>query len=146
MPALEGHYVRHRYLARKQPHLPNLRQVHLIPIELFEFLRTIGYDVSPGELGENITTAGLDLEWLPLGTVLRLGPSAAVALTGLRTPCVLIDRYRAGLKRQVIRPDKSGPPFRCGVLGVVKTGGAVAAGDLTRVTLPDEPRRALPPL
>jgi MOSC domain-containing protein YiiM len=113
---------------------------------LFEFLRTTGYDVSPGELGENITTAGLELERLPLGTVLRLGPSATVVLTGLRTPCVLIDRYRGGLKRQVIPPRKSRPPFRCGVLGVVKTGGVVAAGDLTRVTLPDETRKALPPL
>jgi MOSC domain-containing protein YiiM len=141
-----GPYVRHRYLARKQPRFPNLRQVHLIPSELFEFLRTIGYHVLPGELGENIRTAGLELEWLPLGTTLRLGPTAAVELTGLRTPCVLIDRFRAGLKRQVIQPAKSGPPFRCGVLGVVKAGGAVAAGDPTRVTLPDEPRSALPPL
>jgi MOSC domain len=139
-----GPYVRHRYLARKQPRLPNLRQVHLIPSELFEFLRTAGYDVSPGELGENITTAGLDLERLPVGAILRLGQTAAVALTGLRTPCVLIDRYRACLRREVIRPDKSGPPFRCGVLGVVTAGGTVSAGDLADVTLPDEPRRVLP--
>jgi MOSC domain-containing protein YiiM len=75
--------------------------VHVIPSELFEFLRTIGYDVSPGELGENITTAGLDLERLPVGSIVRLGQTAAVALTGLRTPCVLIDRYRACLDSNV---------------------------------------------
>ena len=141
-----GPFVQHRYLARRQPRLPNLRQVHLIPNELFEFLRTIGYDVSPGELGENIATAGLELERLPLGTILRLGASAAVALTGLRTPCVLIDRHRAGLRRQVIWPDKSEPRFRGGVLGVVEAGGRVAAGDPARVLLPDEPRMPLPPL
>jgi MOSC domain-containing protein YiiM len=120
--------------------------VHLIPSELFEFLATIGYDVSPGELGENVTTAGLDLERLPVGTILRLGQTAAVALTGLRTPCLLIDRYRVGLKRQLIRPDKSEPCFRCGVLGVVEAGGRIAAGDPARVLLPGEPRRSLPPL
>jgi hypothetical protein len=141
-----GPYVRHRYLARKQPRLPNLRQVHLIPSELFEFLGTVGYNVSPGELGENVTTAGLDLERLPVGTILRLGPMAAVRLTGLRTPCLLIDRYRVGLKRQVIRADKSEPRFRCGVLGVVEVGGRVAAGDPARGLLPGEPRRSLPPL
>jgi MOSC domain-containing protein YiiM len=139
-----GPYVRHRYLSRRQPRLPNLRQVHLIPSELFECLRTVGYDVSPSELGDNITTAGLDLERLPVGTILRLGLSAAVALTGLRTPCVLIERYRAGLKRQVIRPGKSEPRFRCGVLGVVEARGRVAAGASARVLLPDEPRRPVP--
>jgi MOSC domain-containing protein YiiM len=141
-----GPLAQHRYLARRQPHLSNLRQIHLIPSELLEFLRTLGYDVSPGEMGENITTVALELEQLPLGTILRLGPSAAVALTGLRTPCVLIDRFRAGLKRHVVPTDKSGPRFRCGVLGVIEAGGRVAAGDPARVTLPDGPRRPLPAL
>lgn len=142
-----GPYVRHRYLARRHPSLPNLRQVHLIPCELFESLKVAGYDVSPGALGENITTAGLDLEQLPLGTLVRLGPIAVVELTGLRTPCVLIDRFKPGLKGKVVQSDNSGgPPFKCGVLGKVRTGGPVAAGDLARVTLPDEPHRPLPPI
>ena len=121
--------------------------MHLISSELFEFLKVAGYNVSPGELGENITTAGLDLEQLPLGTLLRLGSTEAVELTGLRTPCVLIDRFRAGLKRPAVFSDKSGgSPLRCGMLGVLKTPGPVAAGDPARVMLPDEARRALPPL
>jgi MOSC domain-containing protein YiiM len=95
-----GPYVRHRYLARRHPRLPNLRQVHLIPRELFEFFEVAGYDVSPGALGENITTVGLDLERLPLGTLVRLGQTAVVELTGLRTRCVLIDRFRTGLKEE----------------------------------------------
>jgi MOSC domain-containing protein YiiM len=141
-----GAFVRHRYLARKQPRLPNLRQVHLIPSELFASLREQGFEVGAGDLGENIITAGLDLERMPLGTRIRLGPSAAVELTGLRTPCILIDRFRAGLKRKVLSSDKKGPPFKCGVLGVVHAGGRVAGGDSARVLLPDPPLRTLPSL
>jgi MOSC domain-containing protein YiiM len=80
-----GHSVRPRYLARRQPRLPNLRQVHLIAAELLGDLGASGYDIQPGELGENVTTTGLDLTRLPLGAVIRLGQSAAVELTGLRT-------------------------------------------------------------
>lgn len=121
-----GPFVRHRYLARRQPRLPNLRQVHLIPSELFGTLRRCGYEIGAGELGENIT--------------------ASVELTGLRTPCVLIDRFRSGLKQHLLAFAKTGPAFRCGVMGVVRTGGRVAAGDVARVVLPSPPVRALPPI
>lgn len=141
-----GPFVRHRYLARRKPRLPNLRQVHLIASELFVGLREAGFEVRPGELGENITTAGLDVERMPLGTLIELGRAAVVELTGLRTPCVLIDRFQAGLKRQVLSSAETGPPFKCGVLGVVRVGGAVAAGDTVRVRLPSSCFRALPAL
>ena len=98
-----GPFVRHRYLARRNPKAANLRQVHLIASELFDALRTSGFEVRSGDLGENITTIGLDLECLPLGTMLRLGVSATLKLTGLRTPCVLIDRFKAGLKDRAAR-------------------------------------------
>jgi MOSC domain-containing protein YiiM len=140
-----GPFVRHRYLARRNPRAPNLRQVHLIPSELFDALRTSGYDVCSGDLGENITTVGLDLEGLPLGTVLRIGASANVQLTGLRTPCVLIDRFKAGLK-DWLRSGMSGPPFRAGVMAMVSEGGEVSAGDPIRAVLPAPLRLALPPL
>jgi hypothetical protein len=74
-----GAFVRHRYLARYRPRMPNLRQVHLIPAELLEFLRSDGYELGPGDLGENVLTAGLDLEVLPLGTILKLGALATVS-------------------------------------------------------------------
>lgn len=141
-----GEYVRHRYLARRHPRLPNLRQVHLIPTELFATVREAGYDIGPGQLGENITTAGLDLEKLPLGTRIELGSTAVVELSGLRTPCVLINRFRTGLKRQVLSSAKTGPAFRCGVLGVVRAGGQVAAGDRARAILPDGCQKRLPSL
>jgi MOSC domain-containing protein len=122
------------------------RQVHLIPSELFRSLSEAGFEVAAGDLGENITTTGLDLERMPLGTLIELGPLAMIELTGLRTPCVLIDRFQAGLKRQVLSSDETGPPFKCGVLGVVRSGGPVAAGDAARVRLPSSRFCALPAL
>jgi MOSC domain-containing protein YiiM len=140
-----GPFVRHRYLARRNPKAPNLRQVHLIPSELFDALRTSGFDVRSGDLGENITTIGLDLECLPLGTMLRLGASATLKLTGLRTPCVLIDRFKAGLKDR-LHGGSHGPRFRAGVMAIVSEGGAVSPGDRIRAVLPAPPHLALPPL
>jgi MOSC domain-containing protein YiiM len=108
-----GRFIQHRYLARKMPLLLNNRQVHLIAHEVFTELASSGFHVSPGELGENVTTAGLDLTNMPLGTYLRIGRSAIVELTGLRTPCALIDRFQKGLKRAMIRKHQH-PRFRCG--------------------------------
>ena len=140
-----GQFVRHRYLARRKPRAPNLRQVHLIPSELFDALRKSGFDVSPGDLGENITTAGLDLETLPLNTQLRIGTSANIRLTGLRTPCVLIDRFKSGLKSRLLA-ETPNPPFRAGVMAVVSEGGEVSPGDPIHAILPERPHLPLPPL
>jgi MOSC domain-containing protein YiiM len=140
-----GPFVRHRHLARRNPRAPNLRQVHLISSELFDALRKSGYDVSPGDLGENITTAGLDLETLPLNTQLRIGTSANIRLTGLRTPCVLIDRFKSGLKSRLL-VEMPNPPFRAGVMAVVSEGGEISPGDSIHAILPDRPHLPLPPL
>jgi MOSC domain-containing protein YiiM len=140
-----GPFVRHRYLARRNPKAPNLRQVHLIPSELFDALRTSGFEVHPGDLGENIATVGLDLECFPLGTILQLGASATLELTGLRTPCVLIDRFKSGLKKR-LEGGAAGPRFRVGVMAIVTQGGDVSPGDRIRTVLPAPPHLALPPL
>lgn len=126
--------------------MPNARQVHLIPAELLDALRPEGYELGPGDLGENVLTAGLDLESMPLKTLLRLGPDAVVELTGLRTPCVLIDRFKSCLRQQMIVHERDRPKFRCGVMAVVRTGGKVAIGDLIEVELPSKPWRSLPSL
>jgi MOSC domain-containing protein YiiM len=144
----DAHYgplVRHRYLARRNPKAPNLRQVHLIPSELFDALQTSGFEVRPGDLGENIATVGLDLECLPLGTLLRLGASATLELTGLRTPCVLIDRFKSGLKNR-LQGGPAGPRFKAGVMAIVTEGGEVSPGDRIRAVLPAPPHLDLPPL
>jgi MOSC domain-containing protein YiiM len=141
-----GQFVRHRYLARYRPAMPNMRQVHLIPAELLDALRPEGYELGPGDLGENVLTAELDLESLPLDAILKVGPDAVLELTGLRTPCVLIDRFKAGLKRQMIVEKGDHPKFRCGVMAIVRAGGKVAVGDLIDVQFPSRPWRPLPTL
>ena len=124
-----GAFIKHRYLARQDAQIPNNRQVHLIQSELFKELRAVGFDVGPGQLGENITTKGIDLLTLPLGARLRLGPAAVVELTGLRTPCGYIDKFQKGLKRAMIVRTPAGVTFRAGVLGVVRASGDVSPGD-----------------
>ncbi len=133
-----GPFLQHRYQARRNPKAPNLRQVHLIPSELFDELRTSGFEVRPGDLGENIATVGLDLECLPLGTMLMLGGSATLELTGLRTPCFLIDRFKSGLNNRLLG-GASGPRFRAGVMAIVTEGGEVSPEDRIWAVLPTPP-------
>jgi MOSC domain-containing protein YiiM len=133
-----GATVQHRYHVKKDPTAPNLTQVHLIPAELFDELAPGGYTVRPGELGENVTTRGVDLTTLPLGTRLHLGADAVIELTGLRNPCSLINGYQDGLMKQLIETDAAGRiTRRAGVMSVVATGGAVQPGDSIRIERPD---------
>jgi MOSC domain-containing protein YiiM len=131
-----GRFIQHRYKARKMPEMPNNRQIHLIQSELFDELKQLGFMVEPGDLGENITTRGVDLIGLPLGTFLHLGSTAVVKLTGLRTPCSYIDKFQKGLKRAMIVRNPEGIAFRAGVLGVVNAGGVVIPSDAIAVELP----------
>jgi MOSC domain-containing protein YiiM len=138
-----GRFVQHRYQANKAPFTPNRRQVHLIQSELFEEMRGLGFVIGPGDLGENITTVGIDLLTLPLAAQLHLGESAIVELTGLRTPCGLIDKFKTGLKRSMLVRTPRGVTFRAGVLGIVTASGDLRAGDLVRAEFPAS-RQALP--
>lgn len=139
-----GRTVRHRSHAAREPERPNLRQVHLLHEELFDELAGEGYRVAPGEMGENVTTRGVPLLALPTGTVLGLGPDASVTLTGLRSPCVQIDRYAPGLMRRMIGRDERGDVVRrAGVMAVVRTEGVVRPGDPVTVHLPAGAHRAL---
>lgn len=139
-----GVTVQHRSRVAKDPTQPNLRQVHLIAAELHEELNSAGFAVSPGLLGENVTTRHVDLLALPVGTRLHLGASAVVEVTGLRNPCVQLDRCRPGLTAAVLGRDEEGNLVRkAGVMGVVLAGGEVASGDPVRVELPPPPHRPL---
>lgn len=139
-----GSEVKHRYLVKRDATQPNLRQVHLIQEELFQALTEQGHTVRPGDLGENITTSGIDLLALPTGTILRLGVEAAVELTGLRNPCTQIDEFQDGLMRRLRYRDDGGSIVRiAGVMSVVLTGGAVASGDSIEVDIPSESQRPL---
>jgi MOSC domain-containing protein YiiM len=142
-----GETVRHRYDRRWRPHAPNLRQVHLIHAELHDELRAAGFGVAPGEMGENVTTRGLDLLALATGTRLHLGESAVVEVTGLRTPCVQLDRFREGLMAATLGRDEQGRVVRkAGIMGIVLTGGDVRPGDPVRVEAPPGPHRPLKPV
>ncbi|MDH6453024.1 MULTISPECIES: MOSC domain-containing protein [unclassified Streptomyces] len=139
-----GATVKHRFRMAKDPSQPNLRQVHLMHEELFEEVRQAGFEVAAGELGENVTTRGIDLLGLPRGTRLRLGETAVVEVTGLRNPCAQIDRFQKGLMKQVVGRGEDGrAQFRSGIMGVVVAGGVVRPGDAVGVVLPEGPHLPL---
>lgn len=145
--AHQGRTVQHRSRVAKDPTQPNLRQVHLIHSELFDEVGRDGFAVRPGELGENITTVGVDLLSLPTGTVLRLGEHAVVELTGLRNPCVQIDGLQSGLMRRLVLRDDDGTVIRkAGVMGVVLHSGVVRPSDAIGIELPGGPHRPLEPV
>ncbi|GAA0666479.1 MOSC domain-containing protein [Streptomyces thermocarboxydovorans] len=139
-----GTTVKHRSRIAQDPTQPNLRQVHLIHEELFAEVARAGFEVRPGDLGENITTRGIDLLALPTGTLLHIGAEAVVEVTGLRNPCVQIDAFQEGLLKQVVGRDADGNLVRkAGIMSVVRQGGVVRPGDTIKVKLPAEPHRPL---
>jgi MOSC domain-containing protein YiiM len=142
-----GEKVKHRSRARWNPQLPNLRQVHLIHAELHDELRGAGFDVAAGDMGENVTTRGIDLLALPVGTRLHLGDAAVVEVTGLRNPCVQLDRFQDGLMAATLDRDEQGELVRkAGIMSIVLAGGDVRPGDPIRVELPPEPHTPLKPV
>jgi hypothetical protein len=139
-----GVTVKHRSRVALDPTQPNLRQVHLIHSELHDQLQARGFRVAAGEMGENITTRGLDLLGLPVGARLRIGIDAILEITGLRNPCLQLDGLEPGLMGAVLDRDANGNLIRkAGIMGVVIAGGLVRAGDVIQVELPPEPHRAL---
>lgn len=138
-----GKTVQHRSRVRADPTQPNLRQVHLIYEELFEMLAKRGFDVKPGELGENITTRGLYLLALPTGTRLHIG-EVVLEITGLRNPCAQLDEFQKGLLEAVLDRDAEGNLFRkAGVMSVVIAGGKVCPGAEIGLEPPPEPHKKL---
>ena len=142
-----GETVKHRSRVKADPTQPNLRQVHLIHAELHDELRGRGFDVKPGDMGENITTRGIDLLGLPAGTLLRLGEEAVVRVTGLRNPCAQLDNFQPGLMQAVLDRDAEGNLVRkAGIMGVVVHGGNVRGSDGIVVELPQGERPPLAPV
>jgi MOSC domain-containing protein YiiM len=138
-----GVTVQHRSRVAADPSQPNLRQVHLIHGELFDRLAVAGHDVAPGDLGENVTTRGIDLLALPVGTRLTIG-GAVVTVTGLRNPCQQINDFRPGLLKQLVRRGDDGEVERlAGVMGIVSRGGTVRPGDAVGVEPPPPPHLPL---
>ena len=145
--AHQGTTVKHRSRVARDPSQPNLRQVHLIHAELHDELEAAGFTLVAGQMGENITTRGVDLLGLPTGTRLCLGDTAVVEVTGLRNPCAQLDQIAPGLMAATLGRDERGNLIRkAGVMSIVLTGGEVRPGDAICVELPPEPHRALGPV
>ncbi len=142
-----GSTVQHRSRVARDPSQPNLRQVHLMHAELFDELAAQGFNVQPGDLGENVTTRGLDILALPTGSRVRIGDSAVVEITGLRNPCGQIENFQAGLLKAVLDRDTDGNLVRkAGVMGIVLDGGEIRPGDPISVDLPAGPHVPLAPV
>lgn len=141
--AHRGITVKHRSRVAVNPNQPNLRQVHLVHVELFEDGAVAPFALRPGDLGENILTSGIDLLALPRGARLTLG-EAEIEITGLRNPCLQLDDFKPGLTQAMLGRDASGALVRkAGVMSVVLRGGVVKPGDAIAVALPPEPHQKL---
>lgn len=142
-----GETVQHRSRVARDPSQPNLRQVHLIHAELHDELQAAGFTVSAGQMGENVTTRGVDLLALPTGTRLHLGDTAVIEVTGLRNPCLQLDRFQTGLMSAVLARDEHGNLIRkAGIMAIVLTDGEVRPNDPITIELPPEPHRPLEPV
>ncbi|ABS61684.1 MOSC domain containing protein [Parvibaculum lavamentivorans DS-1] len=134
-----GKNVQHLSRVARDPSQPNLRQVHLIHAELHDELAKRGFEVPPGSMGENITTRGIDILAFPTGTRLSFG-KAVIEITGLRNPCVQLDRFQPGLLAAVLGRGADGALIRkAGVMGIVVAGGPVKPGDAIEMELPVAP-------
>lgn len=142
-----GETVKHRSRVAKDPTQPNLRQVHLIHAELHDELTGAGFRVAAGQMGENVTTLGIDLLGLPTGARLQLGEAAIVEIKGLRNPCVQLDGIQPGLMAATLGTDERGNLIRkAGVMGIVLVGGIVRLEDPICVEFPAGPHRPLEPV
>ena len=142
-----GRTVKHRSRVARDPNQPNLRQVHLIHAELFDELRASGFEIAAGQMGENVTTSGLDILALPTETRLHLGDTAIVAVTGLRNPCAQLDLIWRGLMKATLGCDTNGNLIRkAGIMGIVLAGGEIRSGDPIQVELPPPPHTSLVPV
>lgn len=142
--AHQGARVRHRSRVARDPSQPNLRQVHLIHEELFAELAERGFTISPGGMGENITSRNVAILDLPTGTRLHIGTTAVIEITGLRNPCAQLNDFQPGLLDAVLDRSPSGELQRkAGVMAIVITDGEIQPGDSIRVMLPPPPRRPL---
>lgn len=97
------------------------RQVSLLAIESINKMRGAGFDVNPGDFAENLTTQGVDLVSLPVGTRLSIGQDAVLEITQIgkecHTGCAIF--HQVG---KCIMPKE-------GVFARVIRGGVVKAGD-----------------
>ncbi len=139
-----GATVKHRSRVAADPTQPNLRQVHLLHAEMIDEICGKGFDIQPGDVGENITTHGIDLLNLPRHTRLYIGLSVILSVKGLRNPCAQLDHFQAGLTQAFLGKSAVGTLIRkAGIMTIVLEGGVIHQGDEIRVELPSLPHLML---
>jgi len=100
------------------------RQISLLALESIDKMRAQGLDVHPGDFAENLTTQGIDLVALPVGTLLQAGEALLkVSQIGKECHNRCNIYYQAG---DCVMP-------REGIFATVEQGGIIAVGDLIKV-------------
>lgn len=102
------------------------RAVCVYSVELYDHLRACDIDLPPGSVGENFTTAGVDLLSLQPGARLRVGEELVIELTEIREPCRNLNKLHPELLRQM--------KGRSGWVAKVVTAGRVKPGDAIEST------------
>jgi MOSC domain-containing protein YiiM len=111
-----------------EKHRTPFQAVCLQDIEKLEELNREGYHLCPGTTGENLTVQGLNVNTLPLGTLLRFSGGVVLELTKVRKPCYVLDAVSPRLKEDIIG--------RCGLYAKVLQEGHFTVGETIRVVLP----------
>ncbi len=127
-----GSLVRHRYLMKKDPARPNLRQVLLVDAAVYAELASQDIHIGPGMMGENITIEGVAIMDLVEGTRLIIG-SAVVEVIERRNPCYQLNGIDPRLLKAVVRKQDGQMIFKAGMMTRILQGGWVRAGDLVKV-------------
>jgi MOSC domain-containing protein YiiM len=123
-----GEFVRHRYLAKKDPTQPNLRQVLLIDTTILAEIASQDIHLDPGMMGENIIVDGIGLMALPIGTQIEVG-EALLELTEVRNPCYQLDEMHPDLLNAV-KAEVGGQVYRnAGMMARILRGGWVRPGN-----------------
>jgi MOSC domain-containing protein YiiM len=141
-----GSTVQHLSDRKKDRTRPNFRQLHLIESELADELAGRGFSVRPCDLGENITTRGLNLTSFPEGALFLIGESAVIRLTGLRAACIKINKFHKGLQSAVTEQSHGAKTVKRAVMAIVVTGGRIYQDDPIRVIVPSGPSGPLKPV
>jgi len=123
-----GEFVRHRYLAKKDPNIPNLRQVLLVDKSILAEIARQGIHLTPGMLGENITIEGITVMKLAIGTRLEIGETL-LEVTEIRNPCFQLNEMHPHLLKAVATKVDGKVRRNAGMMTRILKGGLVQPGD-----------------
>ena len=118
---IAGHGIQGDRKAGRNPK----RQINIISLNTVQTLQKLGFKTNPGELGEQLVVAGVDVMSLPIGTQIQLGDSAVIELTMMRTGCAWLEMIHEQSKDDTIQ--------RLGMLAKVVQSGTISVNDTVQV-------------